>query len=65
MSRMISHYDDYYQFSIAHPSKFWAEMALRTLIWDTEPTRDKVMAGLDMSEGKIHFFGGTLNATGM
>ena len=65
VSRMITHYDEYYKYSIEHPKEFWGEMAARTLVWDEPFDRDKVMEGCDMNEGKISFFDGKLNASGI
>ena len=64
VSRMITHYDEYYKYSIEHPKEFWGEMAARTLVWDEPFDRHKVMEGCDMKEGKIRFFDGKLNASG-
>ena len=61
----MSKYDQLLAESINQPKEFWSRMALKTLLWDEPFTKQRVLKGCDMSKGKIHWFDGKLNASGM
>ena len=64
-SDVMSKYDQLLAESINQPKEFWSRMALKTLLWDEPFTKQRVLKGCDMSKGKICWFDGRLNASGM
>ena len=60
----MSDYDKLYDESLKDPASFWSRMAAKTLVWDEEFTKEKVLKDCDWSNGKIHWFDGKLNASG-
>ena len=64
-SDVMLKYDQLLAESIDQPKEFWSRMALKTLLWAEPFTKRGVLKGCDMSMGKICWFDGKLNASGM
>lgn len=64
-SDVMSNYDELLAESVNNPKEFWSRMASKTLVWDKTFTKEKILDGCDMAKGKIHWFDGKLNASGM
>ena len=65
LSDVMSDYDKLWEESIKYPKEFWSRMATKTLEWKEPFTKGKVLDQCKMAEGKIHWFDGKLNASGM
>lgn len=65
VSDVMHSYDQLYDESINNPRKFWSAMAAKTLTWDEQFSEENVMRYSDFANGKIRWFDGTLNASGM
>ena len=61
----ISNYDKLYRMSIDSPKRFWGEMAMKTLHWEEPFNMEKVMDICDQKTGKIKWFDGKINASGV
>lgn len=65
VSDAMSEYDKLWKESITNPKEFWSRMAAKTLVWEEPFTKEKILDQCKMAEGKIHWFDGKLNASGM
>lgn len=65
VSDVMSNYDKLLAESIKDPKEFWSRMADKTLEWEEPFTKEKILDQCKMAEGKIHWFDGKLNASGM
>lgn len=64
-SDVMSNYDQLFAESINKPKEFWSQMALKKLLWNEPFSKDKILKDCDMSKGRIRWFDGKLNASGM
>ena len=65
VSDVMVDYDALLTESVKNPKEFWSRMAAKTLVWDKPFTKENILKHCKMEEGKIHWFDGALNASGM
>lgn len=61
----MTKYDELLAESIQNPKEFWSRMACKTLVWDELFTKEKILDQCNLAEGRIHWFDGRLNASGV